>query len=227
MAVNIFEQNGIHEVADVQLEDTVSGEVVLYLDTLKISTLEQTADQSESRGGKGNPVLIIWDFNKEITVTLQDAVVSMASLAVCIGGSAVAPADLDEYTIRKTEVVVQTSATPVYPSGVTGSTPSLKYINVTRGTRGVGVPTVVADDVVRFFWDIDGDDSGAAAYIININPSTFPGTYKVVGDTLKRNTNGTDSAFQFEGDPSVFDMTLRVLRDPTTGKMMYFVAYTD
>ena len=34
---------------------------VLYLDTLKVSTIEQTAEEAEARGGKGNPPLIIWD----------------------------------------------------------------------------------------------------------------------------------------------------------------------
>lgn len=37
------------------------GKPVLYLDTLKVSTIEQTAEQAEARGGKGNPPLIIWD----------------------------------------------------------------------------------------------------------------------------------------------------------------------
>ena len=29
--------------------------------TLKVSTIEQTAEQAEARGGKGNAPLIIWD----------------------------------------------------------------------------------------------------------------------------------------------------------------------
>lgn len=34
---------------------------VLYLDTLKVSTIEQTAEEAEARGGKGNAALIAWD----------------------------------------------------------------------------------------------------------------------------------------------------------------------
>ena len=37
------------------------GAPALYLDTLKVSTIEQTAEEAEARGGKGNPPLIIWD----------------------------------------------------------------------------------------------------------------------------------------------------------------------
>lgn len=34
---------------------------VLYLDTLKVSTIEQTASTADATGGKGNVKLISWD----------------------------------------------------------------------------------------------------------------------------------------------------------------------
>lgn len=58
---------------------------VLYLDTLKVSTIEQTAESSDARGGKGNAKLISWDYNKEINVTLEDALFSARSLAIMFG----------------------------------------------------------------------------------------------------------------------------------------------
>ena len=62
---NILEKYGIKEVADVMFYEIASGggpgAPVLYLDTLKVSTIEQTAEEAEARGGKGNPSLIIWD----------------------------------------------------------------------------------------------------------------------------------------------------------------------
>ena len=71
--MNIFEQYGIKEVADVTLYaielDENDEEIyipVLYLDTLKISSVEQTAEQTSARGGLGNPHLITWDYGKEI-----------------------------------------------------------------------------------------------------------------------------------------------------------------
>lgn len=91
--MNIFEQYGIKEVADVCLYaielDENDDEVyvpVLYLDTLKVSTIEQTAEQTSARGGVGNPELIIWDYGKEITVTLEDALYSPASMGMTWGG---------------------------------------------------------------------------------------------------------------------------------------------
>ena len=51
----------------------------MYFDTLKVSTVEQSAQQSSARGGVGNAEHVIWDFGKEITVTLQDALYTPAS----------------------------------------------------------------------------------------------------------------------------------------------------
>ena len=58
----------------------------MYFDTLKISTLEQSASQTSARGGVGNPHLITWDFDKEIKVKLEDALYSPASQSLMWGG---------------------------------------------------------------------------------------------------------------------------------------------
>jgi hypothetical protein len=76
---------------------------------------------------------------------------------------------------------------------------------------------------------------------VTIGPNSFPGTYAVVGKTFARDTNGVDHLFTFyipkakiqsentltmeaEGDPSVFNMSLRVLND--NGKMMELILDT-
>ena len=91
--MNIFEQYGIKEVADVTLYaielDENDEEIyipVLYLDTLKISSVEQTSEQTSARGGLGNPHLITWDYGKEITVNLEDALYTPASMSMLWGG---------------------------------------------------------------------------------------------------------------------------------------------
>ena len=58
----------------------------MYLDTLKVSTLEQSASQTSARGGYGNPELITWDFGKEITLNVQDATFTPASQSLMWGG---------------------------------------------------------------------------------------------------------------------------------------------
>ena len=56
---NIFQKYGIKEVANVYFEALEAdkangyevGDIVLFLDTLKVSTIETTAESTEARGG--------------------------------------------------------------------------------------------------------------------------------------------------------------------------------
>ena len=59
----------------------------LYLDTLKISTVEKTAENVWAEGGPGNSRLINWDFGKQINVSLEDALCTPASLGLCWNGT--------------------------------------------------------------------------------------------------------------------------------------------
>lgn len=62
--VNIFDKFGIKEVANVYfeaLEDDVkagvyAGDIVLFLDTLKVSTIETSAEDVAAQGGKLIPL---------------------------------------------------------------------------------------------------------------------------------------------------------------------------
>ena len=59
----------IKEVANVYFEaledDTAAGvykgDIVLFLDSLKVSTIETTAEDAAATGGWGNPRLVMWD----------------------------------------------------------------------------------------------------------------------------------------------------------------------
>ena len=86
---SILDRYGIKEVADVVFckinADGSRGAPVLYLDTLKVSTIEQTAETSDARGGKGNPKLVSWDYGKEINVSLEDALFSAKSMSLMFG----------------------------------------------------------------------------------------------------------------------------------------------
>ena len=247
MAENILQRYGIKEVADVTFYEIelvngkeTPGAPVLYLETLKVSTIEQTAENTAARGGKGNPELIVWDYGKEITVTLEDALFSAKSMAIMFGS-------LDEnkrvrfgddVTILKTAPLAAiTKVSDSYYVNVNG-----KDIEVTGGT----------------YYDVAGSSLGnvydsSAAYVtfpittseqavIEVSAATFPGNYYVTGDTYARNeSTGIDEFFQFiipkakvqsevtltmeaEGDPSTFSMNLRVLR-PADGNMMKLVKY--
>ena len=238
--MNILDRYGIKEVADVTFyETTQSGEPgapVLYLDTLKVSTIEQTAENTSARGGKGNPELIMWDYGKEITVTLEDALFSAKSMALMYGVDINNTSDFGkETTILKT----------VKPSQVSsdGSKITINGQNFT-----------VSGSVT--YYDENGSSTtnkASAAYAtakitvsgqkIVISSDKFPKTYYITGDTYARSeATGKDEFFQFiipkakmqsevtltmeaEGDPSTFNMNLKVLR-PADGDMMKLVKYS-
>lgn len=94
--MNIFDQYGIKEVADVTLysiqkKNDGGGGVYyvpsLYLDTLKISSVDKTAENVWAEGGLGNSRLICWDYGKKIDIKLEDALCTPASLGLCWGGT--------------------------------------------------------------------------------------------------------------------------------------------
>lgn len=86
----ILDKYAIKEVADVMFYELDSkgapSAPVLYLDTLKTSTLEQSSETVDATGGKGNVKLLSWDTNKELTLTLEDALFSAKSLGIMFGG---------------------------------------------------------------------------------------------------------------------------------------------
>ena len=300
--VNIFDKYGIKEVANVYFEaledDTAAGvykgDIVLFLDTLKVSTIETTAENTAAQGGWGNPKLVQWDYGKEINITLEDALMSLESLRFMLGGAIKKSNTAGETIIvRHTEEVVvdengkvpapkdHLTRVTLYPKAT--ATHPIRLINLgggenstTAGARtqikpgegqseitmadtntvlfknpaaNVTVATApVRGDHIRIFWEEEVTSSHAqeSAVEVTISPDTFPGTYRVVGDTFMRSEKtGKDEPFQFvinkakvqsnvtitlqaEGDPSTFEMTLNVLRstnDAGENEMMKLVRY--
>ena len=303
--VNIFDKYGIKEVANVYfeaLEDDLAagvykGDIVLFLDSLKVSTIETTGENTAAQGGWGNPKLIQWDYGKEINITLEDALMSLESLRFMLGGAIKKPAADAPVIIRHTEEVVcgENGVVPKPKDHLTGVvlTPKattghpIRLINLGGGVdpqdatkpspaTGARTQIVTADaeidgehaisfknpkmigasavssqkgDHIRIFWEevVKGAaNEQESAVEVTISPDTFPGTYKVVGDTFMRSEKtGKDEPFQFiinkakvqsnvtltlqaEGDPTTFEMTLNVLRstnDDGQNEMMKLVRY--
>ena len=262
MAVNIFDKYGIKEVANVYfeaLEDdpragVYAGDIVLFLDTVKVSTIETTAETTDATGGWGNPKLISWDYGKEITLTLEDALISLESLRFMLGGAIHKAGQNNEqvYVHRTEEVVALANGVIPLPKDHLDTTKELiptatdghpiRFINygggtnsLTAGTRtqilatetagtnesvtitpvsmtgsqvlkfkndaaGISNIPAAAGDRIRIFWDelVDANNANTSAVEVTISPDTFPGTYRVVGDTFMRSEKtGKDEPFQF------------------------------
>ena len=261
MAVNIFEKYGIKEVANVYFEaldadksnGIEKGDIVLFLDTLKVSTIETTAENVAAQGGWGNPKLVMWDYGKEINLTLEDALISLESLRFMMGGAIKRSSteekvvvSLSEQATVKTEGELPELRDHLNVDHVYPAPTAYRWINMTQGTRGTEKDfDAKVDDLVRIFWTQEVTNTDAAVEI-TISPNTFPGTYKVVGDTFMRSEKtGKDEAFQFvigkakvlsevtitleaEGDPSTFEMQLNVLRSTNErgeNEMMKLIRY--
>lgn len=281
---SILDRYGIKEVADVTFYNIDTngrrGEPVLYLDTLKVSTIEQTAETADARGGKGNPKLISWDYGKEINVSIEDALFSSKSLAIMFGNGEVSDAANADITRTITLRLDDSGKLPdyfvadVYDALTKGSVrkkiymTNLKDDGIEYKTSGISLSALTNEkgakiSSVKFGTSKDADvtawtgmaESGladqkvfltytvkATTRTITISGDSFPGTYYVTGDTYARSdVTGADQFFQFiipkakvtsentitleaEGDPSVFNMNLTVLR-PESGEMMKLVQY--
>lgn len=120
---NILDRYGIKEVADVTFyhidNQGAPDYPVLYLDTLKVSTIEQTAEETDARGGKGNAALISWDYGKEITVTLEDALFSAKSMAIMFGNGQVRDYIGEKAFIMKTEQFIVVDGATDFPGDAT------------------------------------------------------------------------------------------------------------
>lgn len=225
---------------------------VLFLDTLKVSTIEQTAETTYATGGRGNANLIGWDFNKEVKLTLQDALYTPASMSAMLGsyeGNDFTKGVKDTKKIDRMEKCIAKRSF-IVPAGNSNGTPSegensaqAVYIEVaTMQPYQDGAPIAEGEVYLKWTRSVAYDDNSLGA-TIEISADKFPGTYKIVGDTFARSeATGEDQRFQFvipkakispesttitleaEGDPAVFDMSITVLR-PEDGIMVKLIQY--
>ena len=238
MAMDILARYGIKEVADVTFykidKDGNPAAPVLYLDTLKVSTIEQTAENTSARGGKGNPELIMWDYGKEITVTLEDALFSAKSMAMMYGVDMESEDFAEENEVLKTWKKSQVSEGKFLINGQEVTPTEVKYYDAEGN--------LIEEETPADYAYVTGKIAVTGQKIV-ISSDKFPGTYYITGDTYARSeTTGKDEFFQFiipkakmqsevtltmeaEGDPSTFNMNLKVLR-PENGDMMKLVKYS-
>lgn len=144
---------------------------------------------SDLRGTKLNPKLVVWDYGKEINLNLEDALISMESLRLMMGGNIVKAATGNKVAIRRSEqakVVTDNTLPKLYDhltkNELTAPT-SYRYINLSTGERGRvtdgGADTFKAkkDEIVRVMWEDEKDGSeNNGAVEITISPNTFAGT---------------------------------------------------
>lgn len=224
---------------------------VLFLDTLKISTLEQTGEEVFATGGKGNSQLIGWDFGKEITLTLQDALFTPASMSAMFGSyegndfrkGVKETKSIDRFNkyVAKRSFIVPAGNKNGTPTEADKTAQAVYYDPRTMEPFEDGTPIAEGEAYYKYTRSVayEGQSLG---HTIEISADSFPGTYKVVGETYVRaQEGGADQRFMIsiaqakmsteqtielsaDGEPSVFDMSLKVLR-PEDGIMVKFIQF--
>lgn len=177
----------IKEVANVYFEaladaddgsDVKEGDIVLYLDTLKVSNVETTAESVSAQGGWGNPKLVTWDYGKDINLNLEDAVISWEEMRILMG------ARMFDENSEDHEVIIRKNAEYVFAKGVTTFTipvgdgktakgknhfpataatfgSNLRWVDMTNGKRGTA-SAVDQDGLVLTLQTSDGQAYEAA-----------------------------------------------------------------
>jgi len=186
---------------DVTFYDTVTGKPVLFYDTLKMSNIENTAEETSARGGKGNTKLLSWDFNREATMAIQDALLSTRSFELLSGNkvtSGQAKIHMRQSTVWENGVnkgtlypltgsgtgEIQLAFTPsetaanilVYLADDDGGTP---LTGATLAGTTLTVASAASKNVVVYY---TYNVNSAETYLITSD--SFPSTYKVVGKCI-------------------------------------------
>ncbi len=209
--------------ADVVLYDLVCGNPVAKFDTLKLSSIEQTADTNDVQGGKGNPVLARIASNKQVNLSIQDAVMSMTYLAVVTGGEVITSGESSAIRIAYNEKVKAEDTglklTHAMPAGTTLWLAEVKdgiiserkaRFDVAEGDTSVQTIaladanwrpsdyTIEAGKEYQVFYSYD-ITTAEQAKELTVFSDVFAKTYRLVGDTELYNTaTGRNDALQIE-----------------------------
>lgn len=228
---------GVKEVADVMFYNLLTNKAELYLDTLKLSNLENTAESSFATGGKGGSRLVGWDFGRTATFNIQDALLNPKSIAMQTG------TELE----KRTETIYERVVAVATDGGSNISKIVLEekadkdsvqiYFSEDGYSQGKEVPmasitvtdkeiTVPSSDlpvgqkvIVYFTYQTTSD-----AEVLTIKSDKFSGYYRVVGKTVWRSeTTGKDEKVQIVIPKakigSEFTLTMQPDGDPSVFDM--------
>lgn len=212
-------------VCDVTLYDLVTKYPVMYFDTLKVTTLEGTAEVTDIQGGKGNATLASVSHSKAISVQFDDAIMTMSSLAVLTGGELREGTNEDKIVMMESELVHVADGDETIVLGRKARKGSYVYIaemingilsTATRTENALEAETdtipfadfhnykedsIVGDATFRVFYEYEMGFPTKTEELteITVLADKFAGTYKFIGDTLLFNQyTGLNDIFQIE-----------------------------
>lgn len=235
----------VREAAEATFYDLVTKLPKVTLRTLKMTEVQTTGETVYAMGGRGNAKLVGFSGNREATVALQDAIFDNEALAMLTGNEVKAgPKTLDKfYEAVATEDGITLPFTP--------DLNSVKAYPMEAGAMGTMVASPTVDgkivsgltegDTYRVYYKATVGD----AKTITVTASDFGGTFRLVADVLVKDEETSkvyyaqfiapkvkvEDEFTFtfspDGDPSVLDIPLQILKDSASDNMWELVIYDE
>ncbi|TPG68901.1 hypothetical protein EEL31_10410 [Brevibacillus laterosporus] len=201
-------QYGIREICNVVLKDVVTKEPKAYFETLKTSTMEFGGSTVYATGGQGNVKRLGWDSDREITMKMEDGLISKETLAVATGTEfktttrSVHQKEVLSVEEEGADKIIKLTKKPTTVKGYStfffktddGSSIGEKLTGVVTTTGSntkvklTGTALEVGDKVIADYYI----DAPTKSQSMDITSKTFPGTYTLEADTLWRNEDGVD-----------------------------------
>lgn len=214
---------GIREVADVMVKTRVDnqkvggqtiatkGTPICHFDSLKTSSLEQAASTVYAQGGKGNSRLIAWEGDKTLTLTMEDALISKAGLALLTGAKLMTlSADDGKKTfVHTTELCTVETAGEVTVSKAVATDPNTPVFYAETDDVGTVTGAFKSASASGKKISSEGLKQGASVLVdyyieknsgvtlVDIEESAFGGNFYFEGSTLWRDTDGIDYPAEF------------------------------
>jgi len=136
---------GIREVTDITFKTQTANQLVagtsyanvgtpiLFFDSAKTSSVENTVATVYAQGGRGNPRLLAWDGDKVVTFKFEEVLMNKRALAVLTGAKFTSGTTTTKINLHLQEVL----------SGLSGATTTaLLSLPVAAGSFGYGVSTL-------------------------------------------------------------------------------------
>lgn len=190
---------GSREISNVVIKDITTKKPVLYLETLTVSSMEQTADAVYARGGAGNPKRIMWESNKEVMYNMTDALISPEGLSLLFGTEVVKGSKPRHYKEVKTldaDAKITLDHEPAPNTDI--------FIFQTTNGDDIGTEVTsedytITDSEITFTGLTEGDNVIVDYYYtadttsLEITVDKFSGYYTLEADTLfRRESDGKD-----------------------------------
>ena len=231
----------VREAAEATFYPVGSNTPHVTLKTLKMTEVTTTGETTYALGGRGNAKLVGFSGNREARVTIQDAIFDNKALAM-LTGNEIKPAQKRDRVFSE-EIVATEGQFTLSDLAFTGSVTYSVDGEEATGSATSGVVTVEdlpAGSRVIASWTKQVDSQA-----ITVTAKDFAGTYKLVLDVVVRDLEtGKDFYGQFiapkvqveneftfsfspDGDPSVMDIPIEILKDTNSSLMYELVLYDN